>query len=217
MSRSIAGMPSRTFPLIFAAPSGAGKTTIAQKLKSRRSDVVFSVSATTRPPRTYEVDGRDYHFVSEPEFRRMVAAGELVERAEVHGHLYGTPLRNLDEAVARGAYLILDIDVQGARQIRRAVPDAVGIFILPPSGEALVRRLTGRGSEDDTVRARRLANARREMGEVAEFDYVIINEDLDRSVQAVEAIVTAESLRARRMPALNRTIERIRSEIDGYL
>lgn len=211
---ALLGMP---FPLIFAAPSGAGKTSIARALKERRSDVEFSVSATTRAPRSYEVDGRDYFFVSEAEFRRMIAADELIEWAEVHGSMYGTPRRNVEDAAARGVYLILDIDVQGARAIRRAIAGAVGIFILPPSGEELARRLAGRGTEDEAVRKRRLTNARLEVGEATQFDYVIVNEDLEQSVQAVEAIIAAESIRVGRVPALSDTVARICAEVDERL
>jgi guanylate kinase len=205
------------FPLIFAAPSGAGKTTIARTLKERRGDVEFSVSATTRAPRSYEVNERDYHFVSDAEFRRMIDAGELVEWAEVHGSMYGTPRRNLEDAAARGMYLILDIDVQGARQIRQAVPDAIGIFILPPSGEELASRLAGRGTEDEAVRIRRLTNARREIGEASQFDYVIVNEDLEQSVRAVEAIIAAESIRVGRVRTLKDTVDHICAEVDERL
>jgi len=124
------GLAGRTFPLVMAAPSGAGKTTIARALRERRKDVVFSVSATTRPPRPGERDGVDYHFVDHAGFRRMIDGGELIEWAEVHGNLYGTPLRNVADAVARREYLLLDIDVQGARQIRGKLPEAVFVFVL---------------------------------------------------------------------------------------
>ena len=129
------------FPLVLSAPSGAGKTTLANALRRRNRDVAFSVSATTRPPRPREVDGESYHFVSRDEFLRMRDAGELIEWAEVHGNLYGTPLANVRRAQARGEHLLLDIDVQGARQIRERVPEAVLVFVLPPSAAALVGRL----------------------------------------------------------------------------
>jgi guanylate kinase len=180
------------FPVIFAAPSGAGKTSIARALRERRGDVTFSISATTRTPRPGETDGVDYFFRTEDEFRRMIRSDELLEWAEVHGNLYGTPRSNLTEAVARGHFLILDIDVQGSRQVRAAVPDAVSIFVLPPSGGELARRLAGRGSEARAVRERRLRAARGEIRAVSEFDYVIVNESIESSVEAVEQILHGE-------------------------
>jgi guanylate kinase len=198
VSLPVAALRFRTFPVIFAAPSGAGKTTIAQRLMEERGDLRFSVSMTTRPPRDYEREGTHYFFVSEPEFRRRVAAGELLEWAEVHGNLYGTPRRNLDEAVAEDRYLILDIDIQGARQVRRTVEAAVSIFVLPPSGGELAGRLIGRGSEDPVVQRRRLANALAEIRAASEFDYVIVNDSLDGAVRQVDTILRAESARTTR-------------------
>lgn len=206
-------LPSRTFPVILAAPSGGGKTTVARLLRERRDDVAFSISATTRAPRHYEKDGRDYWFVSGEEFRRMADSGELVEWAEVHGNLYGTPRRNLEEAADRGIYLLLDIDVQGARQVRERVPEAVLVFILPPSGDTLAERLLGRGSEDEAARRRRLANARGELAEAREFDYVVLNDDLEATVDAIEEILAAESRRVSRIPVLDGEIERLDAEI----
>jgi guanylate kinase len=208
---------SRTFPVIFAAPSGAGKTTIARALRTRRDDVTFSISATTRAPRPGERDGVDYFFHSEEEFQQMVGRGELLEWARVHGNLYGTPRSNLEEAVERGHFLILDIDVQGSRQVRAAVPDAVSIFVLPPSGGELARRLAGRGSEAREIRERRLRGAREEIRAVSEFDYVIVNEQVERSVEAVERILESESRRVARVPDLNAVVERLWSEVDRYL
>lgn len=205
------------FPLIFAAPSGAGKTSIAHALRERRPDVVFSVSATTRAPRGYEKDGVDYFFRTEEQFRRMIAAGELLEWAEVHGNLYGTPRWNLEAAVTSGRHLVLDIDVQGSRLVRHAVPNSVSIFVLPPSGEELVRRLAGRGSESDETRRRRLRAARHEIAAAAEFDYVIVNETLETSVDAVDAILQAESRRTPRLPRLTAFIDRLCREVDEDL
>lgn len=210
-------LPGRTFPVILSAPSGGGKTTIARMLGERRDDVAFSISATTRPPRHYERDGRDYWFVGADEFRRMAEAGELVEWAEVHGNLYGTPRRNLDEAVREGKFLVLDIDIQGARQVRDAVPDAVLIFILPPSGDVLADRLLGRGSEDHQAMRRRLANAVGEIESAAEFDYVVLNDDLEATVDAVEEILAAESHRVRRIPGLDGEIRRLCAEVGDRL
>lgn len=205
------------FPVIFAAPSGAGKTSIARALGERRSDVEFSISATTRAPRGYETDGVDYHFRTEDEFRKMIDAGELLEWASVHGNYYGTPRQNLEDARTRGRFLILDIDVQGSRQVRKAVPDAVSIFVLPPSGQELARRLASRGSESSDVRDRRLRAAREEILAAAEFDYVIVNDDVERSVDLVEAVLAAESSRVARMGNLEQMVERLCSEVDGCL
>jgi guanylate kinase len=179
--------------------------------------VVFSVSATTRLPRPGERDGVDYHFVDTAGFRRMIEAGALIEWAEVHGNLYGTPLHNVADAVERREYLVLDIDVQGARQIRHKVPEAVFVFVLPPSGLILAERLTGRGSEDIEVRRRRLANARDEIRAAAGFDYVVVNDTLEHAVEEVERILLAETRRVSRIPGLAAGIERMCGEIDGYL
>ncbi|HEX8276653.1 MAG TPA: guanylate kinase [Longimicrobiaceae bacterium] len=211
------GLPGRTFPVILSAPSGGGKTTVARMLGRRRGDIAFSVSATTRAPRRHEADGRDYWFVEPDEFRRMADSGELVEWAEVHGNLYGTPRANLDRAVEAGKYLILDIDIQGARQVRERVPDAVLVFILPPSGSVLAERLAGRGSEDREALLRRLGNARDEIAAAAEFEYVVVNHDLEATVDAVEAILAAESRRAHRLGGLPDEIRRLRGEVDDLV
>jgi guanylate kinase len=208
---------ARTFPVVLSAPSGAGKTTIARRLRATRGDVVFSVSATTRDPRPGERDGVDYHFVAEDEFRRMIGAGELIEWAEVHGAFYGTPLRNVRDAAARGQFLLLDIDVQGARQIRGVVPDAVHVFILPPSGEVLVQRLTGRGSEDDARVQRRLRNALDEIRTAAEFDCVVVNDDLDAAVADVDALLDGRGDAVRPHPPLEEMIDAVTAEIGRHL
>ena len=207
----------RTFPLVLSAPSGAGKTTIANRLRERRQDVAFSVSATTRSPREGERDGVHYHFVSADEFRRMIAADELIEWAEVHGNFYGTLLREVDGARARGEFLLLDIDVQGAAQIRHKVPDAALVFILPPSGQVLVQRLVGRGSDAAEVVARRLRNARDEIREAPRFDYVVVNDDLDAAVGDVEAIMDGRADDLRPHPPLDVLADRMAREIDRHL
>jgi guanylate kinase len=206
-----------TFPLVLSAPSGAGKTTIAHRLRARRSDVVFSISATTRAPRDGERDGVDYHFVAEDAFRRMIDAGELIEWAQVHGSYYGTPLANVREAQARGQFLLLDIDVQGARLIRDKVPEAVHVFILPPSGQVLVERLVGRGSEDDARVQRRLGNALAEIRTAGEFDHVVVNDDLDEAVAEVEAVLEGRRGADRPHPPLEAMIAGIAAEIERHL
>ncbi|CAN5798736.1 guanylate kinase [soil metagenome] len=212
------GIPAfRAFPLILAAPSGAGKTTIARKLREHRADVVVSVYATTRPPRPQERHRRDYWFRAEDEFREQVGAGELAEWAEVHGHLYGTPMENIRRAAEQRQILLLDIDVQGARQIRAAVPGAVSVFILPPSGRELAGRLTSRGSEGEEVRRRRLTNACREIAAAQEFDYVIVNDDLERAVGHVDAILRAESARCAHLVGLAEYATRLCVDIESSL
>lgn len=208
-----------TFPVIFAAPSGAGKTTIAHRLQERRSDVEFSISATTREPRPGEADGVDYHFRSHDEFRRMITSGEMLEWAEVHGNLYGTLRSSLEEARDRGHFLLLDIDVQGSRQVKDVVPEAISIFVLPPSGEELARRLIGRASEDPERQRRRLIAARDELEAAVEFDFLVINDDLERAVDAVEGVMLSEMHRRNRLPDLDlfvdRLIEGVNSVIEG--
>lgn len=190
---------SRPFPVVIAAPSGAGKTSLAQTLVERHEDIVFSVSATTRPQRPYEREGEHYHFVDDAAFDAMAAGGELLEYASVHGRKYGTPRRSVEEAIARGRYVVLDIDYQGARQVRAAFPDAVLIFVLPPSGDELGRRLEGRATEDRPQQLRRVRTAREELAAVREFDYVVVNDDFAQALAMIEAIVAAERHRVTRM------------------
>jgi guanylate kinase len=180
-----------TRPVVLAAPSGTGKTTIAHRLVEGTGEFVFSVSATTRQPRKGERNGMDYWFMGRPEFEGMIARGEFVEWAEVHGNFYGTPKRNFDDASDRGEHLVLDIDVQGARQIRERVSDALLVFVIPPSAEVLVSRLTKRGTERDEEVARRLRGARKELARVKEFDHVVVNDDLERAVEEVRAVARA--------------------------
>ncbi|MEX0935826.1 MAG: guanylate kinase [Gemmatimonadota bacterium] len=213
----ITGLPHRPSPVVLAAPSGTGKTTIAHELVDRFARFVFSVSATTRPPRPGERDGEDYEFLSRPAFEDMIDRGDLVEWAEVHGNLYGTPRRNLEAAADRGEHAVLDIDVQGARQIRERVPESVLIFIFPPSASALWTRLTARGTEEIEEVERRLRASHREMEEAGHFDYIVVNDDLDRAVARVRTIVEAESHRPSRVLDLAGEIVRIRHEIDDVI
>ncbi len=186
---------------VISAPSGAGKSTLCNRLMERLPGLVFSVSHTTRPPRKGEVDGKDYFFVSEKEFERLVTKGKFLEWARVHGHFYGTSRDHVMEFLSRGMDVILDIDVQGATQVREKFPGAVTIFILPPSWTVLEERLLRRGSEDmDSVRVR-LRNALKEMEEVANYTYTIVNDKLNEATDNLVAIVVAVRCRTARVLA----------------
>jgi guanylate kinase len=207
----------RAAPRVLAAPSGAGKTTIARSLVERFPRFVFSVSATTRRPREGEREGEDYHFVSRERFGEMVEGGELVEWAEVHGNLYGTPRRNLDEAAARGEHVVLDIDVQGADQIREQVPAAVRIFVLPPSAEVLWSRLTARGTEDLNEVRRRLRRARQELARAGSFHHVVVNDELEKAVATVRAIAEGRGPGSGGVLDLEREVARLQKGIDDVI
>ena len=207
----------RTCPVVLSAPSGAGKTTIAKALVEGSEDVVFSVSATTRPARDHEVDGVDYRFLSEPKFRAMIEADEFVEWAQVYGHLYGTSRKALQAALDDGRFLILDIDVQGAMQMRQRVPDVVLVFVIPPSADALVERLTERGTEGEDTVARRIENARGELEQAFQFDYIVVNDDLEQAIDEVRSIVSAESRRTDRAIDLWKEIRQLQGRIDRIL
>lgn len=187
------------YPVVLAGPSGSGKTTIGRQLVERRSDVRFSVSATTRQRRPGEEDGTDYHFMSRDGFERLRAEDGFLEWAEVHGELYGTPRSNLEEAREAGEKLLLDIDVQGARSVRNRVPGTVSIFVVPPTGDEILRRLRGRGTEDESRLRRRLRAAESELAAMDEFEYVVVNDRLREAVSRVEAIVDSESSRIERL------------------
>lgn len=184
--------------LVMTGPSGAGKTTLSRRVMDVLPDVGFSVSLTTRPARVGEVDGVDYRFLTPAEFDVRLAAGELLEYATVHGNSYGTHWPQVDEAVQRGQVVLLDIDVQGARQVRASGIDAVFLFVLPPSVDALARRLRGRATDTPEVIAGRLAVAKREMTEAPWFDYLVVNDDLERAEAEFLAVIRAERLRRRR-------------------
>ena len=180
---------------IVAAPSGAGKSSIVNACLARDADVSLSISFTSRPPRPGERHAEHYHFVGEDEFRRMIQAGEFFEHALVHGDWKGTARQSVEPQLAAGRDVLLEIDWQGARQVRAQVPDAVGIFILPPSRAALEERMRKRGQDSDEVIARRLAAARDEMSHHDEFDFLIVNEDFDAAVAEMCAIFVASRLR----------------------
>jgi guanylate kinase len=181
----------RAAALVLAAPSGTGKTTLARRLVEDPA-YAFSISATTRKPRPHETHGVDYLFVDRPGFEAMVSDGELAEWAEVHGQLYGTPRGQLEDAAERGVHIVLDIDVQGARQIREVAPDTKLIFVLPPDVDTLVSRLTGRGTEEPAEVARRLRTALEELQAVGIFDFVVVNDDLERCLDELRAIARGE-------------------------
>ena len=186
--------------LIISSPSGAGKTTLTRALLARFSDFRFSVSHTTRPPRRGEIDGKDYHFVDEATFRKMVDAHAFAEWAEVHGNLYGTALSEIDRCRQEGKHgIVFDIDYQGARQIKAARPAAIGVFILPPSMAELERRLRGRASDDAAAIERRFRNATREIENHGLFDYMIVNHDVEQATERLCAIVLSERARHERM------------------
>lgn len=184
---------------ILSAPSGAGKTTLYNSLREVYPEIKLSVSCTTRGRRSGEVNGRDYRFLSEREFNSLKSRGEFAEWAEVHGYFYGTPKRPLDSNIQAGRDVLLDIDVQGARQIKQAYPQAVSIFLLPPSLSELRRRLAARGTDGrDTIR-RRLANARGEIKEIIHYDYYIVNRKVKDAVRALSAVVDAERAKTSRV------------------
>jgi guanylate kinase len=179
--------------VILSAPSGGGKTTIARLLEARRDDMGFSVSATTRPPRAGEQNGVDYWFLSRSEFLRRTEAGEFLEWAEYAGQLYGTLNSEVDRLLDHGKHVILDIEVQGAAQVRQRRVDALAIFIVPPTAEELLRRLTGRRSETRDEVARRIAQADRELEAAPAFEHLVVNDDLERAAAAVGAIIDGNS------------------------
>jgi guanylate kinase len=185
--------------IVVSGPSGAGKSTVLARVLAEIERLRFSVSHTTRAPREGERDGVNYHFVGKPAFDALRAAGGFLEWAEVHGQLYGTARAEYERAAAEGVDLLLDVDVQGAAQVRTQFADAVSVFILPPSYEALERRLRGRGAEDEKQFRRRLAAAAEELSLFREYDYSIINEDLDRTVGELSCVIRAARVRTSRV------------------
>jgi guanylate kinase len=184
---------------ILSAPSGTGKTTLYNGLRKLHPEIRLSVSCTTRARRPGEVSGRDYYFLTEREFSRRQARGEFAEWAKVHDYYYGTPRRPLDQSIRAGRDILLDIDVQGAHQIKRAYPDAVSIFLLPPSLGELRRRLAMRGTDDREMIRRRLANARGEIDEIIHYDYYVVNREVHEAVRRLSALVEAERAKTSRV------------------
>lgn len=189
---------SRGTLFVISAPSGTGKTTILKEVMASVGGLSFSVSHTTRAPRAGEADGVDYHFVDRDRFLAMREQGAFLEWAEVHGNFYGTSRESVAAALADGIDIILDIDVQGCRQVRAAADDAVSLFVVPPSWQELERRLTGRGTDSEETIRLRLANARKEMADLDQYDYVVVNDELARAVETTRAIIHAERSRHRR-------------------
>ncbi|MEA3161205.1 MAG: guanylate kinase [Gammaproteobacteria bacterium] len=180
---------------VVAAPSGAGKTSLVKALMEREPRIQFSVSYTTRKPRPNEIPGRDYHFVSAERFQEMIANDEFLEHARVFDNCYGTGVRTVQEALRNGEELLLEIDWQGARQVRARIPEACSIFILPPSRHALELRLKGRSTDSDQVIQRRLRDAAEDLGHWTEFDYVVINDRFEQAVADLQAIVEGRGSR----------------------
>lgn len=185
--------------LVMSSPSGAGKTTLSRRLLASDPSITMSVSVTTRPPRPGEVNGKDYYFIGRDEFHLMREAGDLLEWAEVFGNSYGTPRKPVEEALARGRDVLFDIDWQGTQQLAQAMEDdLVRLFILPPSAEELRERLIRRAQDSAAVVAKRMAEASREISHWPEYDYVIVNNEVDTALGQIVAILTAERLRRRR-------------------
>ncbi|MFA6318371.1 MAG: guanylate kinase [Elusimicrobiota bacterium] len=188
---------SKGLAIILSAPSGTGKSTICQRLLKSRKNIRYSITCTTREPRPGEVDGKHYFFVGQDEFKRRIRNHEFVEWAMVHDHYYGVPRGFLEDCLAKGLDVLLAIDVQGARTVKRKVPDCVLIFLLPPSIGTLKERLQSRHEASASL-AKRLANSRGELGAAKSYDYLVVNDDLDKAVAQISSIITAESLRLSR-------------------
>jgi guanylate kinase len=204
----------RGLMLVLSSPSGAGKTTLSRKLLSEDRNVELSVSVTTRARRAGEVDGRDYHFIDRARFDRLASEGELMEHAEVFGHCYGTPRAAVEKALASGRDVLFDIDWQGTQQLReKARGDLVSVFVLPPSIPELERRLKSRAQDSDDIIHSRMAKAADEMSHWAEYDYVVVNRDLDRAFNDVRAILAAERLKRERQPGLSAFVRGLQAEL----
>jgi guanylate kinase len=203
----------KPFLLVLSAPSGGGKSSIARNLLQGRDDLGYSVSATTRPIREGERDGVDYYFLTREEFVRRTDAGEFLEWATYGSHLYGTLRSEIERIFARGRHAVLDIEIEGARQIRANFPNSLHVFVLPPSADVLVGRLTGRKTEPVEVIRERVSRAADELTAVAEYDYALVNEELVVAVAQVAAILDAEARRVSRQDTLPSFIERLRRDV----
>ncbi|HEY2376286.1 MAG TPA: guanylate kinase [Gemmatimonadaceae bacterium] len=205
------------FPIILSSPSGGGKTTIARELLQKRSDLGYSVSCTTRAPRVGEVDARDYYFLSDTDFERRRDHGEFAESAQVHDNMYGTLRSEIERVLGAGKHVVMDIDVQGAQQLVRAFPQAVTIFVLPPSAEVLLERLRQRRTESPDQLARRLQSALQELQAVDLYQYVVVNDDLSKAVARVSSIIDAEVLRRERVSGLRHQVSALVQRLEREL
>jgi guanylate kinase len=207
-------MRRRGLLIILSSPSGAGKSTLARRLRDWDPTIRFSVSATTRAPRPGEVDGKDYHFVPEAEFKRLVTEGEMLEHAHVFGNFYGSPKGPVVQAIEAGTDVLFDIDWQGAQQIRNSSlqEHVLSIFLLPPSIKALRERLVGRGQDDAETIARRMQRSWDEISHWGSYDYVLVNDDLDETERRLRTIVEAERLRRPQQPGLTETVRALQTE-----
>lgn len=206
--------PRRGLLIILSSPSGAGKSTLARRIMAWDTSLRFSVSATTRAPRESEVDGREYHFRSRAEFEAMVAAGQMLEHAEVFGNFYGSPRGPVEAAMAEGRDTLFDVDWQGGQQIKNSAlgKDVVSVFILPPSMAELDRRLRARAQDSDEVIRGRMAKSLAEISHWSEYDYVLINDDIDRAEAELKTILKAERLRRDRQPGLTDFVRGLNTE-----
>jgi guanylate kinase len=199
--------------VVLSSPSGGGKTTMAKRIVAEREDTGYSVSATTRAARNGEQDGREYHFLTPEEFERRVQAGEFLEHAGYNGHRYGTLEAEVRRVTQGGKHVLLDIEVVGARKVRERFPEAVLIFVVPPSGRALAERLRNRGTESEDVVAARLGRAVDELGSAVEYDFVVVNDNLEDAVRVVHSILDVESRRTSRQRSTPVLLDRLRSEV----
>ncbi len=209
-------MTRRGLLIILSSPSGAGKSTLSRRLRDWDPSIEFSISATTRPPRPGEVDGQDYHFRSLPQFKHMVAEGEMLEHAHVFGNFYGSPLPPVKTAIERGCDVLFDIDWQGAQQIRNSAlkDNVLSIFLLPPSIRELHNRLVSRGQDSAETIAKRMEKSWDEISHWDAYDYVLINDDLDRTEEKLKTIVSAERLRREQQPGLLAHVRRLHAEFE---
>lgn len=198
---------------MLSSPSGGGKSTIARHLLEARENVTYSISATTRPRRPAEEDGKHYHFIDRAAFERKIERGELLEWAEYGGHFYGTLRAEVERGLGAGRHVVLDIDVAGARQVRKRYPDSVHVFVLPPSAAILVQRLRNRNTEDGQGIGARLAIAARELSAVSEYDYIVVNDDFVEAVAHLAAILDVEERRVSRLTNLSQVVDGIRAEL----